>query len=127
MKPDAVEEGPASSTATASRPPRFSISPTDAKYGNQGNPSAPSPVITSATSGETPAIPVASASNSLGSNRDVLIAQLQEMGSAKDVLVVAEKMKKFIEIGECLGYDMKGCANSRIQMLQKMGEVDGLQ
>lgn len=41
-----------------------------------------------------------------------------------DGQAVIEKMGRFIEIGEMLGYDMNGCSETREQLIKRIVELN---
>ena len=104
------------STETPSRPPGFS-KPADA------SPSGVDGGVNSGSSVHQPAPIHAMTLGSLDSKEKEMVNILNGMGNSNKVISVVEDMEKFINIGECLGYNMEGCKESRSQLIARMGET----
>ena len=61
--------------------------------------------------------------DSLGSHGTEMLAMLNGIGYGNGEKEVLDNMQRFIEIGERLGYDMKGCKESREQLVTSLGEL----
>ncbi|KAI3781352.1 hypothetical protein L2E82_11365 [Cichorium intybus] len=65
-----------------------------------------------------------SLSSTSGSKGQELISLLNGLETEMDGQVVIEKMGRFIEIGEMLGYDMNGCSETREQLIKIIVELN---
>ena len=104
------------STETPSRPPGFSKPAVASPSGVGGR-------VNSGSSVHQPAPIHALTLGSLDSKEKEMVNILNGMGNSNKVISVVEDMEKFINIGECLGYNMEGCKESRSQLIARMGET----
>ena len=65
-------------------------------------------------------------SKSLGSKGNDVINLLNGMSSGTNPDTVVDNMKKFIDIGVTLGYDMDACEETRKNLLSRMGVLKGV-
>ena len=56
-----------------------------------------------------------------------LLALLNGMEAEEDGKRVADKMARFIEIGELLGYDMNGCKETREHLITRIEDMEVVQ
>ena len=109
------------SSATPSRPPGFSA-PNQVSIG-KGSSAREGGSVGNADSeeGGTRKIPYAS---SLGSKGNDMIKILNDMGSTNKLEAVVDDMDKFIAIGECLGYNMADCIETKNKLISRMGDKE---